>query len=63
MVKNEILQPLVVELATKLNKLVNIPWVDEQQEQAFFEMIIQLVLETLLTQFSRESLERAVKGK
>jgi len=63
MVKNEILQPLVVELATKLNKLVNIPWVDEQQEQAFFEMIILLVLETLLTQFSRESLDRAVKGK
>lgn len=63
MVKNEILNPLVVELATKLNKMVNIPWVDEKQEQAFFEMIILLVLETLLTQFSRESLDRAVKGK
>jgi len=59
----DLLRPLVVELASKLNKMVNIPWVDENQEQAFFEMMILMVLETLLTQFSRESLDNSVKSK
>jgi hypothetical protein len=39
---------LAKELATKVNALVNIPLVKEEDEQAFFEMIILLILEIIL---------------
>ncbi len=42
------LRPLARELAARINKLVNIPFVNEEQEQYFFEMIVVLVLEILL---------------
>jgi hypothetical protein len=50
----EILKPLVKELASKVNHAVNIPFVSEEQEQYFFEMIFLLVLDTLLGQLDKE---------
>lgn len=39
---------LVKELATRVNKLINIPFVNEETEQALFEMIISIVLGVVL---------------
>ncbi len=50
----ELLKPLVKELATKINRSINIPFINEDQEQAFFEMILLLVLDTLLGQLDKE---------
>ena len=36
------------ELAKKVNKALNVPILNEQQEQAFFEMVILLLLELLI---------------
>jgi hypothetical protein len=57
----ELLKPLVKELAAKVNAVVNIPFVSEEQEQLFFEMIIMLVLETLLRQLLPEYIDKIVK--
>jgi hypothetical protein len=51
---NEILAPLAKELATRVNKMVDIPFVKEADEQAFFEMMIMLVLDVLLSQLGKE---------
>jgi hypothetical protein len=53
-VNTELLRPLVKELATKINRSINIPFVNEDQEQAFFEMILLMVLDTLLGQLDKE---------
>ena len=57
--KTEIIKPLAKELATRINMTVNIPFVSEEQEQYFFEMIIVLVLDTLLGQISKELINKA----
>lgn len=51
-------QPLVKELASKVNHIVNIPFVSEEQEQKFFEMIFLLVLDTLLSQLDKDIKQR-----
>ncbi|HPI26247.1 MAG: hypothetical protein KBB33_04285 [Candidatus Cloacimonetes bacterium] len=56
---NEIITPLAKELANRINNAVNIPFVSEEQEQYFFEMIIVLVLDTLLGQISKELINKA----
>ncbi|MCB5253568.1 MAG: hypothetical protein RBR69_07110 [Candidatus Cloacimonadaceae bacterium] len=35
------------ELATRLNDLINIPLVSEENEQVFFELIIAILLQLL----------------
>lgn len=35
---------LVRELATRINKVVNLPLVNEQNEQAVFELVIGILL-------------------
>ena len=40
-----LLKELARELATKVNNLVDIPIIKEEDEQAFFELIILLMLE------------------
>ena len=40
-----LLKELARELAAKVNKLVDIPFIKEDDEQAFFELIILLMLE------------------
>lgn len=41
----EMLKELARDLATRVNSLVDIPLVKEEDEQAFFEMIILILLE------------------
>jgi hypothetical protein len=43
----EILKALAKELATRVNNAVDIPLVNEEDEQAFFELIILIVLELI----------------
>lgn len=47
-------QAVARQIATKINGLVNLPFINEEQEQAFFEMIVLIVLETLLGQLHKE---------
>ena len=42
-----LLKEMARELATKVNKLVDIPLIAEDDEQAFFELIILLMLELI----------------
>jgi hypothetical protein len=42
------LHNIAEELAKKVNKALNVPILNEQQEQAFFEMVILLLLEMLI---------------
>jgi hypothetical protein len=50
----ELIKPLAKELATQLNKLVNIPLVSEEDEQAFFEMVVKVVIEMVLRQLGKQ---------
>jgi len=44
-VDKTLLRELARKLATRVNELVDIPFVKEEDEQALFELIILLVLE------------------
>lgn len=44
---------LAKELATKLNHLVNIPFIKEEDEQAFFEVVVNIVLGAVLANFDK----------
>ena len=44
---------LAKELATKLNRLVNIPFIKEEDEQAFFELVVNIVLGAVLANFDK----------
>ena len=37
-------QTLVKELATRINSIVNIPLINEQNEQIFFEMVVSILI-------------------
>ncbi|PKN71120.1 MAG: hypothetical protein CVU50_10505 [Candidatus Cloacimonetes bacterium HGW-Cloacimonetes-3] len=50
----EFIKTLAKELATRINKLVNIPLVKEEDEQAFFEMIVMMILEILISKLGTE---------
>jgi hypothetical protein len=41
-------QMLARELATKINKMVNIPLIGEDDEQIFFELIVLILLDLIL---------------
>jgi len=51
---NEMMQMLAKELATRVNKAVNIPLISEENEQAFFELIVLLVLDLVLARVEKE---------
>ena len=44
---------LAKELTTKLNHLVNIPFIKEEDEQAFFEVVVNIVLGAVLANFDK----------
>jgi len=50
----DFIKTLAIELATRINKLVNIPLVKEEDEQKFFEMIVMMVLEIVISKLGRE---------
>lgn len=43
---------LVRELATRINKVVNLPLVNEQNEQAVFELVIGILMGFFLDELS-----------
>jgi hypothetical protein len=46
---SEMIKAMAAELAAKVNKLINIPFIKEKDEQAFFELIILMVLDLVLS--------------
>jgi hypothetical protein len=42
---NPYVQDLAKELAEQLNAKINIPWLNEEQEQLFFELVVTKVFE------------------
>ena len=45
---NPFVQELAKQLATKINDKVNLPFLNEEQEQAFFELVVMTLLEMTL---------------
>ena len=45
----ELLKEMAKELARKVNKVVNIPLISEEDEEAFFELVIMMLLDIVLT--------------
>ncbi len=45
----DFIKELAKELATKLNSMLNIPIVKEEDEQALFEMVTTIILEFVLS--------------
>ncbi|MCK9557423.1 MAG: hypothetical protein PHO85_06220 [Candidatus Cloacimonetes bacterium] len=41
-------QVLVREIATRINELINIPLINEKNEQIFFELIVNILMQILL---------------
>jgi len=53
----EFLKVLATELATRINKMVNIPLVKEEDEQVFFEMVVMMVLEIIVSKLGKDALD------
>ncbi len=49
-------QKLTKELATRINRLVNIPLINEQNEQIFFEFVVGTLLEMLFDEIDLQLL-------
>jgi len=47
---------LTKELATRINQLVNIPLINEQNEQIFFEFVVGVLLEMLFDEIDLQLL-------
>jgi len=47
---NPLIQAMAKELATHINQTVNLPFLNEEQEQIFFELVVAKVLELILGQ-------------
>jgi hypothetical protein len=45
---------LVKELATRINKLVNIPLINEENEQVFFELVVAILLDIFLGELDKQ---------
>ena len=46
---DELIKLMTREIATKINKKVNIPFIGEEQEQILFEAIVQVVLDLIFS--------------
>ncbi len=51
----DFIKVLAKELATKLNHLVNIPFIKEEDEQVFFELVVNIVLGAVLANLDKLS--------
>jgi hypothetical protein len=47
--EQNLIKIMAKELATKVNKIVNIPLIGEEDEQQFFELVILMVLDILVS--------------
>ena len=50
---NEMKKQLARELATRINAAVNIPFIKEEDEQVFFELVVNIVLGAVLANFDK----------
>lgn len=50
---NELMKQMAKELAGKINAMVNIPLVSEENEQAFFEMVILMLLDLVISRLGK----------
>jgi len=48
---------LVKELATRINQLVDIPLINEQNEQVFFELVLSILLGIFLDELDKQILK------
>lgn len=53
---NGVMRSLAKELATRINKVVDIPLISEENEQAFFEMVILMLLDLIFSRMGKEAL-------
>lgn len=51
----EMLQEMAAELAKKVNKVINIPLIGEEDEEAFFELVIMLLLDIVLSKLGSKN--------
>ncbi|HPV14795.1 MAG TPA: hypothetical protein PL126_04000 [Candidatus Cloacimonadota bacterium] len=54
--QSDVMKALAKELATRINRVVDIPLISEENEQAFFEMVILMILDLIFSRMSKESL-------
>jgi hypothetical protein len=45
---------LVKELATRINKVVNIPLINEENEQVFFELVVAILLDIFFSEMDKQ---------
>ncbi|MDZ4182888.1 MAG: hypothetical protein U1B83_08435 [Candidatus Cloacimonadaceae bacterium] len=50
---NELMRAMAKELATKINQVVNIPLISEENEQMFFELVVLMVLDLVLSRMEK----------
>jgi hypothetical protein len=50
-------ETLIKDLATRINALVNIPLINEQNEQIFFEFVIRILLDIFLDELDKQLLQ------
>ncbi len=50
----DFINTLAQELATRINKLINIPLVKEEDEQEFFKMVVKMVLEIVISRLGKD---------
>jgi hypothetical protein len=60
---NPIIKELAKELAEKINQSINIPFLNEEQEQMFFELVVTTVFQLVLRKFVPEAVEGTVTEK
>jgi len=48
---------LTKELATRINKLLDIPLINEQNEQAFFEFVLSFLLNVFLEELDKQLIQ------
>ena len=54
----DFIKELAKELATKLNSLLNIPIIKEEDEQKFFELVTMIILELVFSKLSKLDVKR-----
>ena len=54
----DFIKELAKELATKLNSILNIPLIKEEDEQKFFELVTMIILELVFSKLSKLDVKR-----
>ena len=46
---NDLNKVMAREIATRINKMVNIPFINEEQEQVIFEFVVMILLDLFIS--------------